>query len=345
MPQDNFEELLDQAAAACGIEPGYWDIWGKQHTTSTEVKQAILASLGVRSDTAEELERSLAERTRREWRRLAPPCVVASEAGPHSLFLNVPVEVLREPAALAIGLEDGATMTIEAKLAELPQDGSVEIDGCAFTRKLVPLPAGLPLGYHEILVSVGSLMAETHYIVTPDRVWTEPGSDPAARAAGVTVSLYGLRSGRNWGCGDFRDLLDAVDWAAAELHASFVGLNPLHAIHNRRPFNTSPYLPNSVFYQNFLYLDVEGIEEFQTCRRARQLRGRAETRAEIEQLRAAPFVEYERVAALKLRFLKLLFVQFLRDRRANLPRAREFQAFLSDEGELLEKFATFSALY
>ena len=59
---------------------------------------------------------------------------------------------------------------------------------------------------------------------------------------------------------------------AEELGASFVALNPLHAIHNRRPFNTSPYLPNSIFYQNFLYLDVEGMEDFPLCRRARALR-------------------------------------------------------------------------
>ena len=58
----------------------------------------------------------------------------------------------------------------------------------------------------------------------------------------------------------------------------------------------------------------------------------------------APFVEYERVAALKLRFLKLLFVQFLREWRAGSARAREFEAFREREGDLLEKFATYCAL-
>ena len=71
-----------------------------------------------------------------------------------------------------------------------------------------------------------------------------------------------MRSERNWGCGDFPDLRAVIDWVADELHASFVALNPLHAIHNRRPFNTSPYLPNCIFYQNFLYLDVEAMEDF-----------------------------------------------------------------------------------
>jgi 4-alpha-glucanotransferase len=344
MPQQRFEELLDQAAAACGLDHGYWDVWGKHHNTSPEVKQVILASLGIASGTPEDLERSLAERTRREWSRLAPPCLVASENGLHTLPLNLPADALGEPAAIVVRLEDSSEMTIRAKPAELPHDASTQIDGRAFVRVSVALPNALPLGYHEIHVTAGPLSAHTRYIVTPDRVWKEPSADPAPRVAGITVSLYGLRSGRNWGCGDFRDLLDVIDWAKAELRATFVGLNPLHAIHNRRPYNTSPYLPNSVFYQNFLYLDVEGIEDYQRCRRAGERRMRSCACSEIEQLRAAPFVEYERVAALKLQFLKLAFAQFLREWRADSPRAREFRVFLDEEGELLEKFATYCAL-
>ncbi len=49
---------------------------------------------------------------------------------------------------------------------------------------------------------------------------------------------------------------------ADETGASFIALNPLHAIFNRAPYNTSPYLPNSIFYRNPIYLDVEQIEDF-----------------------------------------------------------------------------------
>jgi 4-alpha-glucanotransferase len=123
-----------------------------------------------------------------------------------------------------------------------------------------------------------------------------------------------------------------------------VGLNPLHAIHNRRPFNTSPYLPNSIFYQNFLYLDVEGMEDFASSRRARTLRERPDIAREIEELRASEFVEYERVSGIKLRFLKLAFAQFLRERRRGAPRAQEFAEYCAREGGLLETFATYCAL-
>src|SRR5471030_3308298 len=347
MPSESFEQRLDRAASLFGIDSAYWDIWGRQHFTSAKAKQAILRAVGMAADTPEELERSLAALTRREWERLTPAVIVAGESSEVELSLNVPVESLGHRARFSIRLENGETSEIEQNLWDLPQTGSVEMDGRTWVRKQARLPLALPLGYHEIAVQVGASAATTRYIVTPGSAWTEPSTGAGghgARAAGIAVSLYGVRSGRNWGCGDFRDLLDLVDWVSEDLGASFVALNPLHAIHNRRPFNTSPYLPNCIFYQNFLYLDVEGMEDYAKCRRARELRGSAAAVAEIEALRATPFVEYERVGALKLRFLKMLFAQFLRERRIGSERSREFDAFRNREGDLLEKFATYCAL-
>src|ERR1039458_557775 len=171
------------------------------------------------------------------------------------------------------------------------------MDGRTWVRVQVALPMQLPLGYHEVTVSVGGSRASTRCIVTPERAYMDPHLGRGGRAAGIAVSLYGVRSLRNWGFGDFHDLRRVIDWVAEELGASFVALNPLHAIHNRRPFNTSPYLPNSIFYQNFLYLDVEGMEGYR----------RTENAAELESLRQTPTVEYERVAALKRAALERIF--------------------------------------
>src|SRR5439155_6801586 len=183
----------------------------------------------------------------------------------------------------------------------------------------------------------GRRSESTRLILTPDRAYLPDD----LRAAGVAISLYGVRSERNWGCGDFRDLRAIVDWVASETGAGFVGLNPLHAIHNRRPFNTSPYLPNSVFYQNLIYLDIEAIEDFQNSRRARRLWD--SMRDKLAALRAAENVEYEEVHALKLRFLKLAFAEAGHARPgAAIPAG--FQAYLDREGGLLDRFATYCAL-
>jgi 4-alpha-glucanotransferase len=341
---ETLDQLLEQAASAFGVEPGFWDIWGNYRSTTTATRQALLAAMGVASETPGELETALANRSRREWERLLPPALVVSVSTPRMLPVSVPVELLGERAVLTIRREDGTTTALHADLQQLPEVDSTELEGRAFVRKQVPLPDDLPLGYHDISLGLGAAWCETRYIVTPDRAWTHPNLGRTGRAAGISLSLYGVRSSRNWGCGDFRDLQTLVDWVAEELQASFVGLNPLHAIHNRRPFNTSPYLPNCIFYQNFIYLDVEGIQDFPRCRRAQRLRWQKDTCAELESLRTAPLVEYERVAALKMRFLKLLFVQFLREWRGGSLRGQAFRTYVAREGELLEKFATYCAL-
>jgi 4-alpha-glucanotransferase len=336
-----FDQLLDRAAAHFGIDSGYWDIWGAYHDTSVETRQAILRALGVDAGSVEGLEESLADLDRREWSRTLPPVVVASEKAPVEVTLNVPEAALGDTVHIILHREDGQHTQWQVRLGALPRVASAMIDGAAMVRLRATLHGHPPLGYHELQVKFGGTESAMRYIVTPDRAYHDPHLAGGGRAAGVCVSLYGLRSNRNWGCGDFGDLDVVTWWAARDMGASFVGLNPLHAIHNRRPFNTSPYLPNSIFYQNHLYLDIESMPDFQNCRAARVLRATPAIEQEIAELRLSPFVEYERVNALKLRFLKLCFIQFLND---SGKRPEEFAAYREQEGDLLAKFATYCAL-
>ena len=177
----------------------------------------------------------------------------------------------------------------------------------------------LPLGYHQVKAG-GETM---RLIVCPDRAH----APAAGKCAGLGVTLYGVRSVKNWGCGDFRDLRDLIDWAIPNLHADFIALNPLHAIHNRTPYNTSPYLPNSIFYRNFLYLDVEAVHGFVAD---------PEISAETEPLRATEIVQYEKVAALKRRALDRIY-------KTN-PIGDECRAWIAAEGDLLRLYATYCAL-
>jgi 4-alpha-glucanotransferase len=341
MPSATYEEALDRAADTWGILPDYWDIWGKHHITLPESKRAILHSLGIATGTKEELDAAVEQRIRGEWQRLTPPCLVISEnQRPREFAAHLPAELAELEARVVLKLEDGAPETYHVALGGLPVTASAEFNGSRYVRKHVPLPDRLPLGYHDIEILAGGVGASMRLIVAPDRAYLPDG----LRAAGVAIALYGVRSERNWGCGDFRDLHGVIDWVADEVDASFVALNPLHAIHNRRPYNTSPYLPNSVFYQNWLYLDIEGIADFAACRRAARLRASPEVQREIAALRASEFVEYERVHALKMKFLKMLFATFLREYRLGSERAREFREYVTREGDLLRRFATYCAL-
>src|SRR5580693_6915986 len=113
MASSTFEELLNRAAALRGIEPGFWDIFGRYHPTTIAGKQAILRAMGWASGSVTELEQSLAAQARREWERLAPLTVVALEGEKLELSLNLLAEKLGEPATMTVRPEDGSTQVLE----------------------------------------------------------------------------------------------------------------------------------------------------------------------------------------------------------------------------------------
>lgn len=294
---DPSTEVRTSAAAAHGIELEYIDIWGQTHRTPDDVLDAILACLPPKQEG------------------VLPSTVVVREYA-ESIGLRVaPGET--GTIKLEITWESG---DVEHHWFWVPELANLD-DGA----KRLPLPA-LRLGYHgmriyRVLEPQLEVLAEARFIVCPARAKSLDG-----RAAGVAVSLYGLRSARDWGCGDFTDLLAAID-SFARSGCAFVALNPLHAIPNRQPYNTSPYLPQCSLYRNFLYLDVE---------RTGELTLTDGERAEIESLRASEFVEYERVAALKLAALARVFAAF--------PGSPEFDAYIADQGTHLHDFAVYCAL-
>src|ERR1051326_8078101 len=93
MASEKYEQLLDRAARLWGIDPEFWDIWGRKHVTSGETKRALLRGLGVEADTAEGLEKALARHFRKQWTHLLPPCLVALESEPLEVPVSVPEEL------------------------------------------------------------------------------------------------------------------------------------------------------------------------------------------------------------------------------------------------------------
>ena len=132
------------------------------------------------------------------------------------------------------------------------------------------------------------------------------------------TQLYGLRSERNWGIGDFTDLRKVIE-IAARLGAAVVGVNPLHATQG------SPYSPSSRHALNVLYIDVAAVPGYQDS-------GKLEKR--LQALRNAELVDYAAVRRIKLEVLETLFKK--NKKRVELPTRglRDFAVFEA----LREKF-------
>ena len=336
-PSETLGAALQRTAVAHGVQDVYWDIWGREHRPALSVQKAILASIGVDVSSVDAVDASLREWLSRERVALLPSCVVSSVAEAW-----LPVAFLAGAGGgthVTVRLEGGGVLERWGRLAELPVFETLEVEGAVWQRARLRLPEGLPLGYHRASLAANGATATCELIHCPDRVFEPAAVAGDRKMAGIAISLYGLRSERNWGCGDFADLEKFCSWARREAGASFVALNPLHALANRSPYNTSPYLPASTYYRNYIYLDIEAVPEYLDSVMARRLRPLADGR--IAELRTAELVDYEGVARLKRFFLQVLYRQFL---RGGAERRVEFDAFRNGEGRLLERFAVYSAI-
>ncbi|MGA8029660.1 MAG: 4-alpha-glucanotransferase [Bryobacteraceae bacterium] len=341
------EDALTRAADECGVEREYWDIFGRRHEVSEDVRRRILQALGWNVSSFEAVEQERAKRFEQNAANVIARTLVISETD-KSIAVTVPVPS-RGSISFEILLEDGQSLAGTLEISQLRRVREIVIGERRWIVYELSLPAEVPLGYHTLKISIDDQVAgHGTLIVCPNRAYL-PGHLAAGhlagggRMSGFNVALYGLRSDRNWGCGDFSDLRGLIDWARAEIGFSFIGLNPLHALHNRAPYNTSPYLPLSIFYKNLIYIDIEETPEFKVSSCARRLFASPKVQQTIRDLREAEFIDYEGVDRLKRRFLKLLFRAFRRT-RIGASRKKEFAAYCEREGDLLRKFALYCAL-
>ncbi len=348
MPQMQFEQAtgyedaLARAADECGIYRDYWDIFQKRHEVSPDVRRRMLQAMGWDVSTLETLEQ---ERARRFEEKIAPlPKTVVISDSDRAVPLTLPAPG-DQSICFQILLEEGQSLAGSIEAAELRRTCEISAGDRQWTTFELRLPAELPLGYHTVIITLnGAAIARSNLIICPDRAYLPESLEGGGKIAGFNVALYSLRSDRNWGCGDFTDLRNLVLWARQEIGFSFIGLNPLHALHNRAPYNTSPYLPLSMFYKNPIYIDMESVPEFKSYRCAQRLLHSTRMQETLRCLREAEFVQYQAVHRLKARFLKLLFRDFRRAAARGSDRAKAFASYCEREGDLLEKFALYCAL-
>lgn len=165
------------------------------------------------------------------------------------------------------------------------------------------------------------------------------------RCWGVAAQLYGLRSSRNWGIGDFTDLQHLTALVAHE-GADFVGVNPLHALYAGDSSRFSPYSPSSREFLNVLYIDPAAMQSVTLAPAVQRMIVGVRFQQILSELRAAELVNYAEVAACKERVFRAIFDAF-EGRCARAPRhplVIAFERFLELRGEAIRRFAIFQAL-
>ncbi|MDH4083723.1 MAG: 4-alpha-glucanotransferase [Nitrospira sp.] len=353
-------DLLRTLADRAGIVADYYDIAGACHATTDETRRAILSAMDLRVTNREELIEELTAWDNRPWLRGCQPIHVirvGREAGTWSLY--VPCESSEEASLHVLWTlyaEGGEKQYEQAEGSGLRIEETRTIQGRRFVRVTLAFPSDLPLGYYWAKSSVkgGGTNNEASFrlIVAPERCYIPAQLQQGARWWGIALQLYSLRSDRNWGIGDFGDLASVVEWTGQQLGAAVIGLNPLHALKNTKPYHISPYSPTSRLFLNDLYIDVEQVLEYRTAPEVQARLADVSVCARIEAARGGEFVDYDAVGSVKREMLELCYRAFLREHfdgeepelKPTTERGWNFHRFTEREGESLTSYALFQAL-
>ena len=306
---------LRELCEAHGIDMRYQDAWGGLREVPPEALQALLRDAGAFDDAP-----------------LAPPelppvLVVPEGQAVFAVPLHVPSETVE--LHWRVVEEEGLVHEGRSDVRHEGQQGRIDV------------ALELPWGYHRL--EVEGLRGSTWIVCAPARCHEPDVLAKGGRMWGVALQLYGLRSSRNWGMGDFGDL-KALAAGAAREGAAFIGLNPLHALFPDNPAHASPYSPSSRAQLNVLYLDVEAVPDFAICKAAQARVASPAFQERLAGLRAAPLVDYPGVAAAKHEVLALLHACF---RERDAEHDHEVQAFRHHQasgGRPAREHAVFEAL-
>jgi 4-alpha-glucanotransferase len=327
---------LVRLAGLVGIETQYVNALGEIREASDEALLALIGAFGLPSDplqAAAEIE----ERARALPLGLQPVYIVHAEDPRPDLTLRLPPRT-RE-IAWTCRLEEG-----EERSGRLATGSATAVGSC-----VVPLPEGLPPGYHRLALDAGAVAAELDLIVAPARCHLPPQLGPGRRSWGLACQLYGLRSANNWGVGDFTDLA-AIAGGAGSRGAAVLGTNPLHARFAAEPLHVSPYSPSSRTRLDYLSIDPSAVPGFAEDEAVQVLVSGEWFGATKWAARSAELIDFGAVAACKRPVLEALFSRFqARDLGGNgtaqTALGRGFREFQQSGGQSLLDFAIFETLH
>ena len=327
---------LIELAHAHGVATEFVD-WKGTHTVIADAAlRSVLAALGVEAGSDESVTAALADVDDRSWRRTLPATVVCRERWTPWVHAHVPHG---GAISLTIELEDGTSRDVQ-QVERWVHPRTV--DGRQVGEATFELPDDLPTGWHRLVahldqpaVTEGTDVATV--VVTPERLEL-PEVLRHGGVTGLMTQIYQVRSAGSWGLGDLGDLGELASWAATDLGAEFVLVNPLHAAEPVAPMEASPYLPTTRRFVNPVYLRIEDIPELvhlDDTARARV----AELASTAQALNTADTIDRDAAWAAKREALGLVHAVGLQGRRG-----RDFERFREREGEGLATFATWCAL-
>ncbi len=329
---------LHKLAYLYGVQTAYYDVSHYRQPTAVETQLSLLRSLGAPINSFNDVPTALRERQQALWQRTLEPVSVARESQPHRVNVRLPADAADYPLSCSLEMESGQWRHWQYHGADLPVVEVEDVEGIKYVGKQLPLPDGLPQGYHRLYLELpGNKNAESLIIAAPMRAYL-PEAGTETRTWGAFIPLYALSSERSRGSGDYGDLERLADWVAS-LEGGVVATLPLLPTFTETPTNVSPYLPVSRRMWNEFYIDIDKVPELAECSEARAWLESSSFKREIKELQDAPLVDYPRQMGLKRLVLEKLCRSLFTGPSARRAALREFVA----ANPAVEDYARFRA--
>ncbi|PID42536.1 MAG: 4-alpha-glucanotransferase [Proteobacteria bacterium] len=343
------QEKLENLAKSLGIVTEYVDAWGRDAHVHPDSETIVLGAMGYPIDDEKKLDACLQKEQTRHWKSPLDPVYVFRTGEKVVIPVRLPENKQKSRMVWKI-IPEGQSSAITSQPCNA-ESGKVQkshkIKTLTYQERLhtIDFPDAEP-GYHRIQLcgGRGKVLAEATLIIAPKRCYIPDPIAEGEKLWGLSVQLYCLRSRENWGMGDFGDLVTLIR-KSAKTGASFISLNPLHALYPSCPDRCSPYSPSSRRWLNTLYIDVTAIEGYDSVPEVQNHVSSGEFQMKLSEARAVEHIDYSKVAELKYPVLKMLYGHFVSQHLQKKTRtAKDFERFVLEGAESLQQIATYDAL-
>lgn len=157
---------------------------------------------------------------------------------------------------------------------------------------------------------------------------------PLWKGAGTSIPVFSLRTDKDFGIGEFMDLIPLADWAAATGQCIIQTLPVNDTIMTKTWRDSYPYSANSSFALNPVYIrlqEVGTLSDKEFLEKMEKLR---------QELNALPEIDFERVLAAKTEYIDRLFQEF----GSKCLESKEFKKFFTANRTWLEPYALYCFL-
>jgi 4-alpha-glucanotransferase len=289
---------LQTLAQLYDVQVSYLDASGARREASTDSLRAVLRALGAPvTDPASAVRQ---ERLRRHT-QLLEPVVAVPLVGTQAVEVALPRTVHPRDCWLVLEAEDGTARRVRLMPAIHRPLGSASLEGRAMDRYEAQLSDPrkvLPAGYYRLRLEGPGVLATSLVVVAPRCPLPE-------RGWGAFMPVDAIRTGSDWGVGNYTALRDAANWVRG-LGGALAGTLPLFPGYYDEPFEVSPYLPVTRLGWNELYVDPTVLPELEVSLQARELLASDAFTGALDHLRRCPLVDYRSSMALVRQVLEPL---------------------------------------